>query len=247
MNRQRTELIKEIYDSLKKGEIVRDDQIFSERELCEKFNVKRSVLREALISLETLGIIEIRERQGMFVGEGTSKGLDSGLDFLSGYSPMIIHNQSMEVRLMVEPKAAGLAALHRTERHCTALREELDFVDQLQSREDSEAKYSLDYQHNIIIHNIIVDAADNMVLTEIYKYLSTLSRNVFSVLGNGALNFHPYALWPDTLHSEHREIIQAILDQDSVKAEEQMRIHLENSLERNKGMMEWKTSGSRFV
>ena len=234
MNKQRAELIKDIYNSLQDKEIVRGDQIFSERELCEKFQVKRSVLREALIALETLGIIEIRERQGMFVGKGNEKALADGLDFLSGYSPVIIHDQSMEVRLMVEPKAAALAARNLTEKHCVALKEELTLVEQLKQQTDSEEKYSLDYQHNVIIHNIIVDAADNMVLTEIYKYLSSLSRNVFSILGNSALNFHPYALWPDVLHSEHEHIVNAIILQDEKMAEDEMRKHLENSLRRNK-------------
>jgi GntR family transcriptional repressor for pyruvate dehydrogenase complex len=140
MNKQKQELIKAIYSRLESGEIVRDDQLFSERELCEIFGVKRSVLREALISLETLGIIDIRERQGMFLVKGTLKSLADGLDFLHGFSPLVIHDKSMEVRLMIEPVAAGLAASNRTERHCRILREEIAFLDKVNKSTDKSSK-----------------------------------------------------------------------------------------------------------
>lgn len=237
MNKQRQDLIKAIYTSLRNGEIVRDDQIFSERELCEIFGVKRSILRDALISLETLGIIDIRERQGMFLGKGAVKSLADGLDFITGFSPVVIHNKSMEARLMIEPKAAGLAASYHTEKHCVILREEMAFLEKLNQSPDAESKAALSYQHNIIIHNTIIEAADNLVLAEIFKYLSTLTRNVFSMLGNSSLNFHPYALWPDILLNEHMDIINAIIDGDSSGAEAKMKLHLENSLKRNKEIM----------
>ena len=47
MNQQRQALIKELYGAIERGEIVRGQQLLTERELCERFNVKRSLLREA--------------------------------------------------------------------------------------------------------------------------------------------------------------------------------------------------------
>lgn len=237
MNKQRQDLIKAIYKSLKSGEILRGDKLFSERELCEIFGVKRSILREALISLETLNIIDIRERQGMFLGKGNIKSLANGLDFLTDFSPLVIHDKSMEVRLMVEPMAASLAASYRTEKHCEILKEEIAFLTNLKKMEDKRKKAILSYQHNIIIHNTIIEAADNLVLAEIYKYLSTLTRNVFSMLGDSPLHFYPYELWPDILHAEHIDIVNAIIDGDSSLAHTSMKLHLEHSLKRNKEIM----------
>ena len=65
MNEQRKSLVKKIYQALKNGEISRGNQLMTERELAEKFGVKRSPLREALIVLETMGVIDIRGRQGI--------------------------------------------------------------------------------------------------------------------------------------------------------------------------------------
>jgi len=232
MNPQRKKIIKEIYKALKKGEISRGDKLFSERELAEKFQVKRSIIREALIALETLGIIDIRERQGMFINQGNMKTLADGLEFLSAYSPLEILNQTFELRLMIETNAAAFAAQRRTEHHVKLLQAEIDFSEKLYNS-NHQSKASLSFQHNVIIHNIIIEAANNMVLREIYKSISNLTQNAFSVLGDKELYLHLYELWPDELLKEHKNIVNAIIDGDSRKAKEYMRIHLEKSLKRN--------------
>ena len=66
MNQQRQALIKDLYESIENRSIIRGQQLLTERELCDIFHVKRSLLREALVALEALGVIDIRERQGMF-------------------------------------------------------------------------------------------------------------------------------------------------------------------------------------
>jgi GntR family transcriptional repressor for pyruvate dehydrogenase complex len=232
LNPQRQKLIKSIYEALKNGEITRGNRLFSERELAEKFQVKRSILREALIALETLGIIDIRERQGMFISEGNMKTLAEGLEFLSHFSPIDILNQTFELRLMIETSAAELAAERRTERHISLLKIEIDFFEKLNAT-DHPSKDALGFQHNGILHNIIIEAADNMVLLQIYKSIHKLSQNAFSVLGSSELNFHPYKLWPDQLLEEHKSIVAAIISGNGAQAREYMRIHLENSQDRN--------------
>ena len=100
-------MIKELYGAIERGDIVRGQQLLTEGELCEQFNVRRSLLREALVALETLGVIDIRERQGMFLMNRPTKMLSDSLDFLSDYSPSLLHDKSIETRMIIEPKAAG--------------------------------------------------------------------------------------------------------------------------------------------
>ena len=239
MNQQRQALIKELYGAIERGDIVRGQQLLTERELCEQFNVKRSLLREALVALETLGVIDIRERQGMFLMNRPTKMLSDSLDFLSDYSPSLLHDKSIETRMIIEPKAAGMAAENCTPAHEVILRNELSFMENLYEREDTgrEAKATRAYKHNIIIHNTIVEMANNVILTNIYKYLSDLSRNVFDVLGEDPVGFQPYALWPDVLIAEHRAIIQAIIAHNRPAAERAMYDHLRNSQQRNSTIM----------
>ena len=79
--------------------------------------------------------------------------------------------------------------------------------------------------------------ANNVILTNIYKYLSDLSRNVFDVLGEDPVGFQPYALWPDVLIAEHRAIIQANIAHNRPAAERAMYDHLRNSQQRNSTIM----------
>ena len=58
------DVTKQIRDAILSGEIARGERLPSERALCETFDVSRSSLREALRSLETLGIVEIRPGKG---------------------------------------------------------------------------------------------------------------------------------------------------------------------------------------
>ncbi len=232
MNKQKRELIKTVFDALKNGEISRGNQLLTERELAEKFGVKRTALREALIALETLGIIDIRERQGMFIGEGNLDSAVQGLDRLSSSSPVDILSQGFEVRIMIEPAAVALAAQRRTERDIALLRGEIDFFRYLNTTNPPDRSL-LGSQHNAILHNLIISAADNMVLHRIYEGISKLSQHAFTVMGNSRLDFHPYALWPDILFEEHCAIVDAIIEGDPQRAMAAMLLHLENSKTRN--------------
>jgi GntR family transcriptional repressor for pyruvate dehydrogenase complex len=237
LNQQRQELIQKIYFSLKKGEILRGDQLFTERELIEQFNVKRGLLREALIALDTLGVIEIRERQGMFLNRQGIPSIANGLESLSAYSPIDIIKQTFEVRLMIETQAASLAAERRNEHSCALIQAEIDFYKKLLTT-DHPSKASLGFQHNKILHNIIIDAAGNQVLQETLHGVLSLNHNAFAVLGSSNLNFQPYALWFDALASEHIKIADAIIKKDKAQAFQAMETHLKKSIERNKKTLE---------
>lgn len=231
MNEQRKSLIKAIYEALKNGEISRGNKLLTERELAEKFNVKRSTLREALIALETMGVIEIRERQGIFVGEGSLETMTQGLDLLSSSSPVDIISQVFEVRKIFETSAAELAAKRRTERDISLLKEELDFFRYLIESNHPEKSF-LGYKHNAILHNLIIAATHNTVLLRIYEGISKLSQNAFTAIRTD-LDFNPYARWPDILLKEHTDLVNAIIEGIPEKARNMTTLHLENSRIRN--------------
>ncbi len=235
MNKTRKELIKEIYAAIDSKEIVNGDQLSSERELCEHFQVKRGALREALVALEALGVIDIRERQGIFLENRTRKHLVDGLDVLNEYSPIYLHNKAMEARLLIEPYAAKLAAERCTPHQSDIILQEIQIAREIAANYELEIeeRAALSYTHNTILHNTIVQMADNMVLANIYRYVSNLSRDVFSILGKKPSGFQPYAIWPEQLLEEHNRIVVAITANDPLEAEKAMIDHLHNSQRRN--------------
>ncbi len=231
MDKQRKDLIKIIYGALINGEICVGNKLLTERELAEKFQVKRTKLREALISLEALGIIDIRERQGIFIGDAGLEYMTRGLELLSS-SPVDILSQVYEVRIILETSIAELAAQRRSERDILLLKEEIDFFNYLYATNHPN-KGILGSQHNTILHNLIALAARNTVMQRIYECLSKISENSIAAMGSSGLNFHPFAEWPELLLKEHIDLVEAIVDGDPEKAKKMTIIHLENSRIRN--------------
>lgn len=230
MNDVKRELIKEIYTALQAGDITKNGMLLPERELAEYFQVKRSFMREALIALEALGIIDIRERQGMFVGgKGTRNVLDS-LNLLTVW-PSDAIAQVFELRTMIEGPTAAFAALRRNERNLAKIQGALEQLYSLRENNHPEIG-SLGVQYNAILHTAIVEAAHNPVLLRVYEGTSRLYTEGIVSVGNREREKLPYEKWPDQVYSEHRNIVNAIRKGDPEEAQAMAVRHLENSRNR---------------
>ncbi|MFD1863865.1 FadR/GntR family transcriptional regulator [Planococcus chinensis] len=98
------DIVKEVRDMIRQEKIRPGDRIPSERELAEKLQVGRSTLREALRSLELLGLIETRRGEGTFLSDHRNHQL---VEVLSTF--ILQDNQSQkdvwETRLLHETGA----------------------------------------------------------------------------------------------------------------------------------------------
>ena len=103
------------------------DPIPSEKDLAARFGVGRSTIREALQSLVTIGVVEIRHGEGSFIRQPTSELLSDA--FLWGLllSPRNVGDFT-EYRLCVETTCAGIAARARTQAIVDRLYELLDLM-----------------------------------------------------------------------------------------------------------------------
>ena len=61
------DIVAQIQDLITKGRLKRDDQLPNEKELSETFKVSRSTVREAILSLETMRLVERRQGDGTYV------------------------------------------------------------------------------------------------------------------------------------------------------------------------------------
>ncbi|MCC8403550.1 FCD domain-containing protein [Paraburkholderia sp. MMS20-SJTN17] len=96
-----------------RGDYAPDSILPREAELMERFDVSRTVLREALRTLTSKGLIASRPRVGTRVRQKSAWNLLDA-DLLDWYSrvaePMAFALKLQEMREMIEPYAAGLAA-----------------------------------------------------------------------------------------------------------------------------------------
>ena len=93
---------KQIRDAIEAGEFPVGARLPGERELAERFNVSRVTIREAEISLETLGWISIRTGSGVYVL--------SRDPHIAGRLPDVTAFDLTAARAVFEAEAAALAA-----------------------------------------------------------------------------------------------------------------------------------------
>ena len=67
MNEKRRLVIEKLLEKIHSGEIVVGDKLLPERQLAEAVGETRPVMREGLIALDAMGVIDIRDRQGIFL------------------------------------------------------------------------------------------------------------------------------------------------------------------------------------
>src|SRR5512137_1133155 len=103
-----------------KGEIPVGERLPTERKLALAFQVNRSTVREALKKLESLQVIEIRHGDGVYVKdylESPNLELISALLHLDSALDEYILKTLLEVRGILVPEMASIAAVNRTEKH----------------------------------------------------------------------------------------------------------------------------------
>ena len=106
-------IVEQIIDLISRGILKPGDRLPSERDLCKRFGVGRTSLREALRSLTVMGILESRVGEGTFVSRSNSRHLERSLQwgFLLDEKKV---QDLIETRLMLELETARLAAQRAT-------------------------------------------------------------------------------------------------------------------------------------
>ncbi len=137
------------------GEIPVGDKLPAERNLALSFDVNRSTIREALKKLESLDVIEIRHGDGVYVKDylgSPSLDLVSALFYLDDTLDADILMTLLEVRLILVPEMAAIAACRRTGEHLDELRKI--------AYESNELSV---LERDMMVHHIIARASGNIL------------------------------------------------------------------------------------
>lgn len=126
-------IVAQIQERLERGEIKPGDQLPSERDLAEQLQVSRPSVREALRSLELLGVTESRPGGGTFIRVASPDALLRPLAALTRAHDL---EDILEVRALLEPALAALAAERANDADVVALRTILAEQEQKVSRRE---------------------------------------------------------------------------------------------------------------
>jgi DNA-binding FadR family transcriptional regulator len=148
----------------------------NEAELCKQLGVSRSILREAVKVLEDKGMVQVRPRSGtQALPRLQWNQLDP--DILAWQANLKPDPRFLadlcEVRLAIEPTAAGFAALRATEEEIATIRECLGHRLQITAADDLEGAVDADLR----FHTAVVVASHN----PLFRQLNATIREPFRV------------------------------------------------------------------
>lgn len=186
------------------------DRLPTEAELSELLGVGRNTVREAIRILGSRNIITVRQGSGTFISEKQGVA-DDPFGFSLVENRRKLTRDLIQIRLILEPPIAALAAQNATEEELGALQEILlEIEDLIEKREDYAQK-------DVAFHEQIANCSHNSVMS-----------NLVPVIGNGVAVFAREVQrteYKQTLIS-HRAIYEAIRDRRAVEAQQAMYFHL---------------------
>lgn len=204
------------------GEFPVDSRLPSERDLAEKFKVSRPSVREALIALEVIGVVQIKMGSGVYVckpEQGKQKGRKNKETALKDFAPF----ELIQARLLIESEIAAQAATCRTDQDV----EELESLLQKMIDHSSDNRNPLDPDRDF--HVTLARATGNQVFASIVEQMFDARMGIlFSRLSN---YFDTQSTWEQAI-KEHRAIVRAIKARDAEKARQAMRHHMERAYKR---------------
>ena len=201
-----------IIQMIRKGEIKPGERLPSEHQLMEQLNVGRSSVREAVRGLVMMGILNSRPRKGTVVCSPIANQTGQQLQDFTGLWAV---RDLFEVRLLLEAHAAEAAAR-------LASTEDIDELRALAVAFEKAAREGKSiFQSNLDFHLKIATTARNPVLLECLRQIIGNLRETRETINRAVRNL----LSRDV--DEHRMIVEAIAQKDSVSARKIMHQHIE--------------------
>ncbi|OPH52111.1 GntR family transcriptional regulator [Paenibacillus ferrarius] len=186
-------------------------------QLAVSFEVGRSTIREAMSALKAMGWVDIRHGGGTFVSKTlpSGDGLDNGGDLFYQTESF---QEVLEVRKFIEAGCASLAAERRTEDDLQLLAQA---IQEMEAAIDNE---SLSEQADIRFHLSVAKASHNSLFLNMMESLT--DRLQESMKESRRLWFFAERASVKLLIQEHKDIYEAIKDQDAKLAEERVMQHI---------------------
>ena len=202
---KKSTLKSQVYEYLKEDIIlgrIKPGERLIEEKVAEELQVSRSPIREAVRMLEKDGLLSVNKSGGVTVVEPSIE------DFKYLY----------ECRVEMESLAAYYAAERRSSEQLEEIRMNILKMEKVTS--DNSLKNVHDV--NVSFHESIVRASGNPFLISMTSQL----RGVNSFYRKAILEFDPKRVVDAS--AEHRQIYQAIVDQDNISARKLMKQHIED-------------------
>ncbi|MGA2373961.1 MAG: FadR/GntR family transcriptional regulator [Candidatus Sulfotelmatobacter sp.] len=211
------QIVQQIEESVLNGSLKPGDQLPAERDLAQRLGVSRTAVREAVKTLREKGLVEAYSGRGTFITDGTSQAARQSFDLMvkigqQGQQEGLPH--LVDLRLVLEPGIAAMAAERYTDEDLTAMREAVAVMDRSQKNAEAYIEADLDF------HLALAEAVANPLILSLIDSIVGLLREqrirIFNVEGG-----------PQRGQFHHKRILEAMERRDPEMARSSMRAHLE--------------------
>jgi len=214
----RTNLTSQVVDSIK-GYITANDltpgsKLPGERELARTLGVSRAVTREALKTLEALGVVEISAGSGVYVSDRVGPALFNHISFALMRFPQELSHLAM-TRLAIEVGALGEVMANIDDLDFAKLENSCCMLERARSADEYVAA-------EMEFHGGLIAASRNHLLIELCALLREFFINEVHMVDVDRIS-------EDVLidANNHREILDALRRQDLSLARNRLSYHIE--------------------
>jgi GntR family transcriptional repressor for pyruvate dehydrogenase complex len=212
------QLAEQLLESILVRGLQSGDKLPSERELGEIYGVSRTVVREAVRSLATRGIIDVRSGTGLMVAAVPASAVSDALTLYLRGSGEFDYARVNEVRALLEVHVAGLAAERGSELEVTELRAAHARMSDMLAHGQNHAEADLEF------HRCIARMAQNplylLLLDSIGDVLLELRRETWQIRDEA-----------ERALALHAAILDRVAAHDAEGARAAMRAHLKAAVE----------------
>jgi GntR family transcriptional repressor for pyruvate dehydrogenase complex len=211
------QIVQQVEESILNGQLKLGDQLPAERDLAQRFGVSRTAVREAVKALREKGLVEAYSGRGTFVTNETTHTIRQSLDLMIRVNQQEGAAHLAELRRMLEPEIAALAAPRIEEQLLGTMREAVAAMDRSLHEPDAYVEADLDF------HLALAEAAGNPLILSLLDSIVGLLRDqrarIFKVDGG-----------PERGQFHHKRILAAVEARNADAARQAMRDHLEQVL-----------------
>ncbi|QCI11611.1 FadR family transcriptional regulator [Pseudomonas putida] len=205
-------VVEKLRKALARGQWRSGDMLPGQRELAEQLGISRPSLREAVIVLETLGLVRSLPGKGVLVLDADAAGAESPSSEASAAASLA---DVLELRYTLEPFIVGLVAQSANSQDIGQLRLTLMDMREALDAEDSEAGVAA----YIAFHQALFALTSNPIFQSVVQQTGNALKQSADMLRNS----------PEHLAARLREneaVVRAIRERNSAQASAQMRRHI---------------------
>lgn len=205
-------VVEKLRKALARGQWRSGDMLPGQRELAEQLGISRPSLREAVIVLETLGLVRSLPGKGVLVLDADAAGAESPSSETSAAASLA---DVLELRYTLEPFIVGLVAQSANSQDIGQLRLTLMDMREALDAEDSEAGVAA----YIAFHQALFALTSNPIFQSVVQQTGNALKQSADMLRNS----------PEHLAARLREneaVVRAIRERNSAQASAQMRRHI---------------------